>query len=66
MKNALAPMVAEYLRAVAVAVLTLVASGNFDPRSMAIGSAASLLPLLARGANPNDAGFGRSQKEPNE
>jgi len=64
MKNAIAPMVAEYLRAVAVAVLTLVASGNFDPRSMAIGSAASLLPLLARGANPNDSGFGRSQKDP--
>jgi len=66
MKSTLAPMVAEYLRAVAVAVLTLVASGNFDPRSMAIGSAASLLPLLARGANPNDAGFGRSPKDPTE
>jgi hypothetical protein len=59
-------MLAEYARAVAVAVLTLVASGNMDPRSMAIGSAASLLPLLARGANPNDAGFGRSQKDPTE
>jgi len=66
MKNTLAPMLAEYARAVAVAVLTLVASGNFDPRSMAIGSAASLLPLFARGANPNDAGFGRSQKDPTE
>jgi hypothetical protein len=66
MKNTLAPMLAEYARAVAVAVLTLVASGNMDPRSMAIGSAASLLPLLARGANPNDAGFGRSQKDPTE
>lgn len=54
---------AEYARAVAVAVLTLVASGNFDPRSMVIGAAASLLPLLARGANPNDASFGRG-KEP--
>ena len=64
MKDALVRMLAEYLRAVAVAVLTLVASGNFDPRSMAIGSAASLLPLIARGANPNDSGFGRSQKDP--
>jgi hypothetical protein len=54
---------AEYARAVAVAVLTLIASGNFDPRSMVIGAAASLLPLLARGANPNDASFGRG-KEP--
>lgn len=55
---------AEYARAVAVAVLTLVASGNFNPRSLVIGSAAALLPLLARGANPNDPSFGRG-KEPN-
>lgn len=52
-------MCAEYARAVAVAILTLVASGNFDPRSMAIGAAASLLPLLARGANPKDTAYGR-------
>ena len=55
---------AEYARAVAVAVLTLVASGNFDPRSMVIGAAASLLPLLARGANPNDQSFGRTKENP--
>ena len=50
---------AEYVRAAAVAVLTLVASGNFEPRALIIGAAASLLPLLARGANPNDTSFGR-------
>lgn len=55
---------AEYARAVAVAVLTLVASGNFEPRSMLIGAAASLLPLLARGANPNDPSFGRTKDNP--
>ena len=55
---------AEYARAVAVAILTLVASGNFDPRSMIIGAAASLLPLLARGANPNDQSFGRTKENP--
>lgn len=59
MKPKILAMFAEYARAVAVAILTLVASGNFDPRSMAIGAAASLLPLLARGANPNDPGYGR-------
>lgn len=59
----LVAVAAEYARAVAVAVLTLVASGNFDLRAMVIGAAASLLPLLARGANPNDASFGRG-KEP--
>lgn len=53
-------MSADYARAVAVAILTLVASGNFDPRSMAIGAAASLLPLLARSANPNDPAYGRT------
>jgi hypothetical protein len=52
-------MLADYIRAVAVAVLTLVASGNFDPRSMAIGAAASLLPLLANGANPKNEAYGR-------
>ena len=50
---------AEYGRAVAVAILTLVASGNFDPRSIASGAAAALLPLLARGATPKDAACGR-------
>lgn len=52
--------IAEYVRAVAVAILTLVASGNFDAKAMSIGAAASLLPLLARGANPNDGAFGRT------
>ena len=51
---------AEYVRAVAVAVLTLVASGNLDAKAMSIGAAASLLPLLARGANPKDGAFGRT------
>lgn len=60
MNEKLLAMSAEYIRAVAVAVLTLVASGNMDPRSMAIGSAASLLPLLARSANSKDQAFGRS------
>lgn len=59
MNEKLLAMAAEYVRAVAVAVLTLVASGNMEPRSMAIGAAASLLPLLARGANPKDESFGR-------
>lgn len=60
MNPKISAMCADYARAVAVAVLTLVASGNFDPRSMAIGAAASLLPLLARTANPNDYAYGRS------
>lgn len=63
-RDALLAMTAEYARAVAVAILTLVASGNFDPRSMVIGAAASLLPLLARGANPNDSSFGRTKDKP--
>jgi hypothetical protein len=49
---------AEYARAAAVAVLTLVASGNFEPRTMIIGAAAALLPLVARGVNPHDHDFG--------
>lgn len=59
MNEKLLAMIGDYVRAVAVAILTLVASGNFDPRSMAIGAAASLLPLLARGANPKDTAYGR-------
>jgi hypothetical protein len=49
---------AEYFRAIAVAVLTLVAAGHFEARSMAIAAAAALLPLLSRGVNPNDTDFG--------
>lgn len=60
MNPKVAAMLAEYVRAVAVAVLTLVASGNFDAKAMAVGAAASLLPLLARGANPKDTAFGRA------
>lgn len=59
MNEKLLAMTAEYLRAVSVAVLTLVASGNFQPKAIAVGAAASLLPLLARGANKNDDAFGR-------
>jgi hypothetical protein len=60
MNEKLLAMIGDYIRAVAVAILTLVASGNFDPRSMAIGAAASLLPLLARGANSKDPAYGRT------
>ncbi len=62
MNPKLCSMLAEYARAAAVAILTLIASGNFDPRSIAIGGAASLLPLLARGANPNYMAFGRTKE----
>lgn len=61
MNTKIVSMFAEYARAAGVAILTLIASGNFDPESIAIGAAASLLPLLARGANPNDAAFGRTK-----
>ena len=61
MNPKLSAMIAEYVRAVAVAVLTLVASGNMDPRTMAIGASAALLPILARSANPKDSAFGRSE-----
>lgn len=61
MNPKLSSMAAEYARAAGVAILTLIASGNFDPKSIAIGAAASLLPLLARGANPNDPAFGRTR-----
>jgi hypothetical protein len=56
-------MAAEYVRAISVAVLTLVAAGHFEPRSMVIAAAAALLPLLARGANPNDTAFGKGADE---
>jgi hypothetical protein len=56
-------MSAEYIRAIAVAVLTLVAAGHFEARSMAIAAAAALLPLLTRGVNPNDTAFGRGSED---
>jgi len=56
-------MAAEYVRAISVAVLTLVAAGHFEPRSMAIAAAAALLPLLTRGVNSNDTAFGKGVEE---
>jgi hypothetical protein len=63
MTSQMKAMAAEYVRAISVAVLTLVASGHFEPRSMVIAVAAALLPLLARGVNPNDTDFGRGVEE---
>ena len=63
MSSTMKSMIAEYIRAIAVAVLTLVAAGHFEARSMAIAAAAALLPLLTRGVNPNDTAFGRGSED---
>lgn len=62
MNPKLLSMLADYGRAIAVAILTLIASGNFDPRSMVIAAAASLLPLLQLGMSSRSDKYGRGSR----
>jgi hypothetical protein len=59
MKDQTRAMLASYLRAALVAVLTLVGSGNLNLRDLVIGAAAALVGPLARAANPYDSSYGR-------
>jgi hypothetical protein len=36
-------------------------TGNSNPRDLAMGLVAGVIPVLARWANPNDVAFGRQK-----
>jgi hypothetical protein len=40
------------------AVIALVSAGETDPKSIAIGGIAAVLPIILRGMNPNDPAYG--------
>ena len=54
-------MAASWLRSSVVGALAVYMSGNQDPKALAMGLVAGIVPVLARWANPNDLSFGRQK-----
>ena len=49
---------ASYARSAVAGCLAVYLTGNTNPRDLAMGLVAGIVPLLARWANPNDVTFG--------
>ena len=54
-------MLASWLRSSVAGALAVYMSGNTNPKDLAMGLVAGLVPVLARWANPNDAAFGNKK-----
>ena len=54
-------MLASWARSSVAGALAVYMSGNTNPKAIALGLVAGLVPVLARWANPNDAAFGRNK-----
>ena len=52
---------ASWLRSSIAGALAVYMSGNQDPKALAMGLIAGIVPVLARWANPNDISFGRQK-----
>ena len=52
---------ASWLRSSIAGALAVYMSGNQDPKALAMGLIAGIVPVLARWANPNDLSFGRQK-----
>jgi len=52
---------ASWLRSSVAGALAVYMSGNQDPKALAMGLVAGIVPVLARWANPNDISFGRQK-----
>jgi len=52
---------ASWLRSSIAGALAVYMSGNQDPKALAMGLVAGIVPVLARWANPNDISFGRQK-----
>ena len=55
-------LLASWGRSFLAAVLTLVMAGHVDPKTLAMGGAAAVIPVILRWLNPNDAAFGVQRK----
>ena len=49
---------ASWLRSSVAGALAVYMSGNTNPKDLALGLVAGIVPVLARWANPKDATFG--------
>ena len=60
MKQAKA-MLASWARSSIAGMLAVWMTGNQNPKDLALGLVAGLVPVLARWANPNDVSFGNKK-----
>ena len=54
-------MLASWARSSVAGMLAVWMSGNQNPKDLALGLVAGLVPVLARWANPNDVSFGNKK-----
>jgi hypothetical protein len=52
---------ASYARSAVAGCLAVYLTGNTNPKDLAMGLIAGIVPLLARWANPNDVSFGNKK-----
>jgi hypothetical protein len=52
---------ASWVRSSVAGALAVYLTGNTNPRDLAMGLVAGIVPVLARWANPNDMSFGRQK-----
>jgi hypothetical protein len=52
---------ASYARSAVAGCLAVYLTGNTNPKDLAMGLVAGIVPLLARWANPNDVSFGNKK-----
>ena len=52
---------ASWIRSSVAGALAVYLTGNTNPRDLAMGLVAGIVPVLARWANPNDINFGRQK-----
>jgi len=56
--NQLKAAAASWARSAVAGCLAVYLTGNTNPRDLAMGLIAGIVPVLARWANPNDVSFG--------
>jgi hypothetical protein len=54
-------MLASWARSSVAGALAVYMTGNQNPKDLAMGLVAGLVPVLARWANPNDLAFGNKK-----
>jgi hypothetical protein len=54
-------MAASWLRSSIAGALAVYMTGNTNPKDLAMGLIAGIVPVLARWANPNDVAFGNKK-----
>jgi hypothetical protein len=54
-------LAASWARSSVAGMLAVYMTGNTNPKDLAMGLVAGLVPMLARWANPNDVAFGNKK-----